>query len=700
MAYKRYKMLQKYINGVAQEEYKQGELISEDEYDTIEECNEGNENPDKDIEGFIYQWVAVTDSFVCDGYDKYQEEKEQRSSDNGATWQDTGNTRQGSLIQHNSTDCGYIEYQYRWVVVENEYICNNYDKYEKEKQQRSTDGVIWSDTGYTRQGSLIQHNSTDCGYIEYEYRWVVAIGQYICVGYDKYQKEKEQRSANGGVTWVDTGLTRRGTLIERNSTDCGVSYTEFDCGIYFRYFNENDRLFVDNDAARFYVVKTLVNDFNGYIKVNFRFDILKDMPNFDWVVRDVNNVLVASHYIGNVVEGQVINDSFELPCGYYNFLYVVNHWYDGDVETYAMSRLTKVCNDCVIPPIYRWVVDENDYMCADGNKYHKEKEQISYDNGNTWEDMGYVRQGTLIEAKSADCGYRFRWVTVDGQYQCDGYDKYSVEKKQESIDGGSTWTDATPLQTRTGSLIEEDSEDCGYVPPTPSPYETQYLTIESQSDNNSITFRNVGGASDMRRTIQVSTDGGTTWVNKVSSTSPTVLATLNTGDKLLLKGTNASYGSSTKRNVISSSDSITIYGNIMSLIYGDNFTNETELEANYTFEGLFLNNTNLLSVENLVLPATTLYNWCYRNMFNGCTSITTAPVLPATTLTVGCYQNMFYGCTSLNYIKAMFTTTPSTETDNWVYGVAATGTFVKNSAASWEVTGTNGVPSGWTVVTE
>jgi len=35
-----------------------------------------------------------------------------------------------------------------------------------------------------------------------------------------------------------------------------------------------------------------------------------------------------------------------------------------------------------------------------------------------------------------------------------------------------------------------------------------------------------------------------------------------------------------------------------------------------------------------------------------------------------------------------------------VSGVAATGTFVKNSSATWNVTGVNGVPSGWTIETE
>ena len=48
-----------------------------------------------------------------------------------------------------------------------------------------------------------------------------------------------------------------------------------------------------------------------------------------------------------------------------------------------------------------------------------------------------------------------------------------------------------------------------------------------------------------------------------------------------------------------------------------------------------------------VLPATTLANSCYYNIFAYCTSLTTAPVLPATTLARYCYSYMFNGCTSL-----------------------------------------------------
>jgi hypothetical protein len=106
-----------------------------------------------------------------------------------------------------------------------------------------------------------------------------------------------------------------------------------------------------------------------------------------------------------------------------------------------------------------------------------------------------------------------------------------------------------------------------------------------------------------------------------------------------------------------------------------------------------------LDTIRLTLPATTLAKNCYYGMF-ATTKITDAPVLPAETLVDGCYGEMFSGCSNLNYIKAMFTTTPSsTYTNNWVRNVAATGTFIKNAAAQWDVSGGTGIPTKWTIET-
>ena len=62
---------------------------------------------------------------------------------------------------------------------------------------------------------------------------------------------------------------------------------------------------------------------------------------------------------------------------------------------------------------------------------------------------------------------------------------------------------------------------------------------------------------------------------------------------------------------------------------------------------------------------------------------------------------MFYNCTNLNYIKMLATDISAEDClDSWVYGVSATGTFVKNPALSVDTIGRggSGIPKGWTVV--
>ena len=44
------------------------------------------------------------------------------------------------------------------------------------------------------------------------------------------------------------------------------------------------------------------------------------------------------------------------------------------------------------------------------------------------------------------------------------------------------------------------------------------------------------------------------------------------------------------------------------------------------------------------LPATTLGEWCYYNMFFTCAELEALPELPATTLNRNCYMDMFRGC--------------------------------------------------------
>ena len=270
----------------------------------------------------------------------------------------------------------------------------------------------------------------------------------------------------------------------------------------------------------------------------------------------------------------------------------------------------------------------------------------------------------------------------------------------------------------------------------------KYLTFEAIEDTT-FQFTKAG--------LSYSLDNGKTWVELAANTAT---PTVNAGNKILFKGEMTPSSSSQQGiGAFSSTRKFNAIGNVMSLLFGDNFIGQTDLTGkNYAFYQLFYSNTHLVDASNLILPATTLTEYCYDGMFDGCTSLTAAPELPATTLANRCYNGMFYGCTSLtaapelpattlaescyrnmfyvctslttvpdlpattlaqycyynmfdgctnlNYIKAMFTTTPSSiYTQNWVRGVSSTGTFVKNSSATWNVTGDSGVPTGWTVET-
>ena len=103
-----------------------------------------------------------------------------------------------------------------------------------------------------------------------------------------------------------------------------------------------------------------------------------------------------------------------------------------------------------------------------------------------------------------------------------------------------------------------------------------------------------------------------------------------------------------------------IFGNVMSLLKGkDNLEGATAIEAKNAFYGLFAGADKLVNNDErlLVLPATTLTEGCYQDMFNGCKGIEKAPELPAPKLEKDCYSEMFFGCEHLKKISIGATAT-------------------------------------------
>ena len=187
-------------------------------------------------------------------------------------------------------------------------------------------------------------------------------------------------------------------------------------------------------------------------------------------------------------------------------------------------------------------------------------------------------------------------------------------------------------------------------------YTTEYLTFNILSAG---TINWTASNTDVTKTIDYKLNSGE-WVSITSNTgssAPTI--TVNSGDKLQFRGNNTQYATSYSKynSFTGSTASFEIEGNIMSLIYGDDFKNKLTISSTYAFASLFSECVNLVSSENLILPATTLNIMCYADMFNGCASLTTAPALPATTLASNCYASMFKGCTSLTTAPALPATT-------------------------------------------
>ena len=99
------------------------------------------------------------------------------------------------------------------------------------------------------------------------------------------------------------------------------------------------------------------------------------------------------------------------------------------------------------------------------------------------------------------------------------------------------------------------------------------------------------------------------------------------------------------------------------------------------------------------LPATTLADACYMGMYERCYKLTNAPILHATTLAKASYKEMFANCSSLNSITVYADDISANNcTSNWLNGVASSGTFRNLGSATYTINSASGIPTGWEVV--
>lgn len=228
------------------------------------------------------------------------------------------------------------------------------------------------------------------------------------------------------------------------------------------------------------------------------------------------------------------------------------------------------------------------------------------------------------------------------------------------------------------------------------------------------------------RTIEYRINNGA-WTSITSSLGGTRIL-VNQGDQVRFRGNNTRYATGQYSYCyFGGTASVYLTGYLTSLINPTDYQDMDEITTSYAFYSLFRGYSRLTNAQNLMMPKTSLSDYCcaymfaecdgltqvptldatvlgyycYTYMFYGCISLQTAPTLPANTLVDGCYESMFKDCTNLNYIKCLASTISATNcTREWMDNVATTGTFVKYGAMvdNWS-RDENGIPSGWTVET-
>ena len=321
------------------------------------------------------------------------------------------------------------------------------------------------------------------------------------------------------------------------------------------------------------------------------------------------------------------------------------------------------------------------------------------------------------------------WNTIKQKLAGDGVESIKFIMAGEEIiltaSEVKTLLNQTVLPDAPSDGTQYARQDGAWVP-VQTQTDGKYITITADESNSgeTIIHPNIEGSlPNLNLQYRINNEK---WNDFIVGTTDDIK--IGDGDVLQFKGDNKE-GVSTYSNHLNfaiSGNPVALSGNIMSLIDG---VGETLVIPNeYCFHALFRNSA-IKTVSSDFLPATTLTSSCYRDLFSTCHNLTQAPELPATTLATDCYHGMFYNCALLttapelpakvlvdgcygymftycnllNYVKCLAAegtingdgTAPSA-LDNWLEGVASTGTIEKISGVSYEAGG-NGLPEGWTV---
>lgn len=248
-------------------------------------------------------------------------------------------------------------------------------------------------------------------------------------------------------------------------------------------------------------------------------------------------------------------------------------------------------------------------------------------------------------------------------------------------------------------------------------YRHQYFTTEALANNCVFTLSIAKNVDPNIVTGFYYSHDRITWtpiLNVAGETQSVSLPAINTGEKYYWKGVNYALSQNgqykedtTLKNVhISSSQNFKVYGNMFSMLWGDDFIGKNYFPndtTDYIYAGFFWNSTKLIDAQNLYFPGqhTKGFNAnnasdnptsdevinSFNDLFNGCSNLEYGPIIEMLTI-VGnsSIKRMFRGCSKLKSATFYVIITPTgsqVANDIWSNVTVANLTLYLPTISTW-----------------
>ena len=297
----------------------------------------------------------------------------------------------------------------------------------------------------------------------------------------------------------------------------------------------------------------------------------------------------------------------------------------------------------------------------------REEEFITYDGGTTWTKTGQTKLGQMVESGSTwcttgsvvyswvltdkfQCGeeeeqVEYRWVVIDGEYTCVGFNKVTKEKEQKSVNGGA-WTDVYEdgqLVTRAGStVIEQNSADCGYSDYKFKAFDAQNNSYSAECGSSSIlTTGDTHIHTPLRDIVSAQIGTCVTEIGAYAMQDFEYITAVTMPTTVIKIGT---FGFEQEQRLktinLTNVTSIGAYGFYNCLTLNNITLNSNCVLGSNCFE-------NCKSLTSINIPTTYNYNRIGDRTFRNCSGLTEVTI-PANISAIG--DMAFYGCTKLQYI--------------------------------------------------